>query len=485
MIIIESKCSDLTEVHIMLDFPKLRLKTIPQTALLSAAILSTGCPSNVVSTIQTEKPADGVSYFLPTNNVRIVFTNSTILSEIKAATEVFGVAQKQFKDSETTLASAKKARAAAKPSSTPEEIKVLDEAVEVAKKTLAVATVNLQTAKNKLDETKNKKSQILVEVLPSVADTTQLFVANLDHGSVYHDHLILKTTPDGLLTQVVYEAEDETSDIILNVVKTGIEAAKLYARLQGAPIGPTARGLQCTPSLPPGTEYYWEFTIDPSDPNALANVNRQLSDTPLPYLVDIRRPKNKKFAIPTAPSNIDGIYYRRPVPYTIEIMEGIDEKEDLCKLLNDKKSKKTTEEVVESFLTKNRGKIPTTKSQQVVMAAGGPVSWLSLDARPFVETKITANFNGGLLIDVDENRPSEALGGSQIPLDILTEIGNAVGEVVNNILPVKLKWTNEQTDIVESETKLLKAEQAKIEAQNQLLLDQTNSGAQVPPAVSP
>ena len=256
-----------------------------------------------------------------------------------------------------------------------------------------------------------------------------------------------------------------------NIVKTGIEAAKLYAILHGVPIVPIdkappapapgaaqqPRAKPCTPYRDDTKRYYWEFIFDPSDSDKLAMVNRQLTNVALPFLINIERPRST-FPLPSTSSDEVGIFYRRPLPYTIKIFESKDKKEELCLLLKNKSDVQATKEV-KTFFDSNRSQIPTTKSQQVEMAAGGPVSWLSLDANSFVTSNITATFENGLLLEHTESRPSEVVGASMIPLEIVKETGDAIGSVISNILPIKIEWTNKNAELIAKETELLKAKQ--------------------------
>ena len=78
---------------------------------------STGCASKVVTRVNAEKgvTSDGVSYFLPTNSVRIVFTNTTIASDVKKANAALKKAKKDVKTATGLLATAEKKLAARDP----------------------------------------------------------------------------------------------------------------------------------------------------------------------------------------------------------------------------------------------------------------------------------------------------------------------------------------------------------------------------------
>ena len=84
-------------------------------------------------------------------------------------------------------------------------------------------------------------------------------------------------------------------------------------------------------------------------------------------------------------------------------------------------------------------------------------------------TDVDLTLKDGLLLESVETRPSEALGFSTILLDTVTAVGDAVGEILDNILPIQIKWTNQARDLVAAETELLRAKQANAELQRELL----------------
>ena len=440
-----------------------------------------GCASNVVTSVHpdsdkimnTGPTTDGVSYFLPTNSVRVVFTNVTIASEVKKAKDALKKATKSVKTATKKLADAKK-KLAAGDAKKKQEYAALQKAVTDEKKRLDDAEAQEKTATATVKKAEEKVPQILVEVLPPVADTSQVYVAKLDHEIFYHDTLTLKTSAAGLLTKVIYRAEDETGDVVHDLVEAAIEAAKLYARLEGLPLGPSAKPSDAERAAPKPCQakviegdvpYTWEFTIDPSKPEEIAEVNVQLAEVPLPFLLSIRAP-DKKFTLPK--EDFDGIYYRRPLPYTINIHQDEESKLDLCdKLRAVPKEQKV--DTAREFMDKNLRQIPTTQSKQVVMAAGGPVTPLLLDARSLVVTNIDLTLKDGMLLNSVETRPSEALGFSTILLDVVTTVGDAVGEIMDNIVPVEIKWTQQDTGLVTAETELMRARQENAALQKELL----------------
>lgn len=469
----------------------------------------------------------GISYFLPTNSVRVVFTNETIASEINKATQALKDAEgavSRKKEEVKKLEDAKN-DAAGKP----DELKKIEGDLEKAKSAQKELDAKVAEAKTAVQAASKANPQILVEELPPVPDTRKAYTANLDHGPLSDDTVTLKTSADGLLTSVDYRGDDQTGVVVQNLVKTAIETGKLYARLHGVPIGGKAPAtkkvdkadaemlgakppLPRCPVIPTYTEenvpeasitkprlYYFENTIDPSDRDAVAAANRSLLLAPIPYLIDIRPPRNH--TVTPSPADLGskkaaGLLYRRSVPYDVVIYEDADLKNTLCghvfdgvvddeyaKFAMDREEARPKAEPkpdpeldkIKFFLDLYRNRLQTVRSAQMAMPAGGAVAWLDLSAKPFVETHITAEFAAGQLTSVTTSRPSEAVGFTEIPLNVVTEVGNAVGEVIDNVLPLQLKYTNDQTALLKAQAELLEEQQAY-----QDLLDAIRDGTYVP-----
>lgn len=462
-----------------------------------------GCAGGVGTTQHDGLTTEGVSYFLPRNDVRVVFTNQTIASEVKAATKKVEEAKENKLAATAAVNRAEKALAAVKPDAKPEERKKYEEDLEVSKKLEKEASAKLLGAEKDLAKKNEAKPQILVEVLPPVPDTSQHYITALDHSWFHDDTVTFKTSPEGLLTQVTYKGADRTGDIVQNLVKTGIEAAKLYARLQGVPIPPSDQeanllGAQTRLCTEPERKdakgnpvpYFWEFTIDPTDAQAIAKVNRKLIETPLPFLINIKKPKQDFGSPPKLQGRVPGLIYRRAIPYTVEILEDRIQKEEICRITEGwKNGSPPSPELLGDAQIKNlklaleerEGHIPTSKSQQVLMVTGGPIAFLEFGDSNFVTNDLHATFKQGVLLDSNQVRPSELFGFSMIPLNALRAVGNAVGSVVTNIIPWKIDYTNKSKELIEAETELLKAREANAELQKQVLsqfesVDQTASG---------
>ncbi len=457
---------------------------------VSVAIATTGCATGVVTSLHTEPTSEGVSYYLPRNDVRVVFTNTTIASEIRVATKVLEGAKKEEMAAAEALERAKNALKEADPMK-PEVVKEYQKLVEAAEKTKAAAKNKRLKAVTDLTEKEGTREQILIEVLPPVPDTSQLYVATLEHSIFYDDTVKFKTSSEGLLTQVTYKGADQTGEVIQNLVETGIEAAKLYARLHGLPITTTPESATGEPEFtaadpeeckPKKTddEYYYEFTIDPSNPEAVAKVNRKLiEEASLPFLLNILAPAETS----KVPVKIDkkkgryaGLFYRRAIPYTVEILEDPEQKMEICRIIKSNPSApKVQIKRIQNELEKRAAQIPTSQSKQVLMTAGGPIALLKFDAGPFVTTDLQATFKQGVLLESSETRPSEGVGFTMIPLNALRAVGETVGSIVNNILPIKIDYTNKNRELIEAETELQKAKQANAELQKKVL-DQFESG---------
>jgi len=212
----------------------------------------------------------------------------------------------------------------------------------------------------------------------------------------------------------------------------------------------------------------------------VAGVNRKLLETPLPFLVNIEAPPTPDAEFGALPMlgtrRVPGLLYRRPIPYTVDILEDRRQKEAICRKTKERRppdgpdpDEAEQTRRLQAELVSRKGVIPSTKSQQVLMTAGGPVAMLEFGARPFVTTNLQATFKEGVLIDNSEVRPSEALGFSRIPLNAVRAVGNAVGAVVTQLVQLRIDTTAKSKEVVEAQTELAKAKEANAELQKEIL----------------
>lgn len=462
--------SPLTESTIQPEVAMSRQRIIRSISFLSIVLILAGCTTLVSDSVTTPgwKESKGVSYFLPRQDVQIIFTNQTIPRQVKAAEAGVKAAELALASAEKTLKAAKAALAKVDPKKSKPD-PALVKAANDAESLKTATEAKLAKAKAVLAEATTPKKRVQVEVLPPVADTSKQFVARLSHSWLRDDEVTVKTSASGLLESVTVRSDDRTGDVLENVAKAVIEVAKAYARA-----GMLRESRDRTRAS--GDDYYYEFVVDPSNDEAIANINLViLSLRDLPYLVRVRSNPANGAADCRDCGSFSGIAYRRPVPYTIDIIASQTQRSAIHTALIGVAAADQPRTLI-AEMKRLEHQFATIQSRQVELASGGPIAALPLPAGAFVETKYSATFSAGTLTEAKQERPSEAFGASESILNIATAVGEAVTSIITEILPLKIQYTKDQTELVNAESEFLTAldEKTKLE---KALSEQTTSVA--------
>jgi len=208
-----------------------------------------------------------------------------------------------------------------------------------------------------------------------------------------------------------------------------------------------------------------EYIFDPSDLAQVLRVNGELCKVGSRFLIAIEMPANHD-GIQTNPESAfhcgsfrcsedhaHGIFYRRPIPYTIALRERQDEFGQRIARFPDP----FCEDYRKELDAKQRSVSSVKKSSQVLLPNMGPVATLSLETGFFVKTKYDVEFEDGMLTKLEVNRPSEVHAAVQIPL-----------QIVRDIIAVPTDLIKLRLDYSTAETNLLNQQKSQLEAQEQL-----------------
>lgn len=425
---------------------------------------------------------DGVTYYLPMKFLKVVVTRKDV------PTDVIKVTRQAAEDAKAEVANLKTKGKVAKEAAdaanaalkvvSPEGRKAAEEKSALLNADYAVLTsliVNAENKAKKAEEAANSaasqpgairfEDDIAVTELPSVPDTSRMFVARLNHWVTHEDKLTIKTTKTGLLDTVTGEGRDKTPQILEDTGKTVISAFKAAAGLP-TPTNTLRESMEAY-SLEKSdqwrgimgrknkqimddkwlcsqlsnitvTKFSHEFTFDPSDADSIEEVNKRLCQLATAYRIVIKQvpapsSKDPKASLPnngtiTADTEdlTDGLVYRSPVPYTVDLTKVIDEQ------------------------------IFPIKSSQVMLPNKGPISVISMETGAFIATNYDISFEDGLLTRLDTKRPSEVHSIVQVPLNILREII----ALPTDLIQLKLDYSSKDTSLLESQKKNVEAQEA-------------------------
>jgi len=218
-----------------------------------------------------------------------------------------------------------------------------------------------------------------------VPDAAQSYVLRYKNNVMFDENVQVKLTKKGLLDLVKIESEDKTVEIVKKLIEIAKNIRSIAQSGQAATI--------------------YQASFDPLNPPELWQINQQLKKVRGgPYSVSIiEHPESAKgsmaaqpYVSPTEDDRIYGIAYRPVLAYGLTLSQ-----------------KAIPQEV-----------------QTVLLPQGAEVVYLPVHRHAFIKKVNTMDFDEGILVEATFNKPSEALGFVEIPLEITKAIAALPGEVV-------------------------------------------------------
>lgn len=449
---------------------------------LSIALLA-GCTTSGVATRsstdsfgQAESSLLGVSYYLPMRYAKVTFTR--VKADDKAD-QAFADATTKLKAAEATLTGAKAATAAQaslleamkrdgiKDTDAPyiaalaelvklrqvEVAAAKDEAAAKAKATQAeVAALQLADSKAMCGWV----DSVQVQLLEFVPDTSARYLLQPTSSAFRSDTFKMATTTSGLLQTTNIEQKDETASVLINLARSitawsspsALANQAFFERLD-SPIKNLAVGSSRCEQLT------WEprkleFVIDPINEAEWANVSRQISDAALvrgrqgrpdePFSYTLSIPSRPREVAPAGQSlatrhSGDGVFYRRERPLVVNIA------------------------------LKGRDDTPQSIGNVMLLVPNGaPADAIGMDATAFVTNRSNLGFSNGMLVSVDNTRPSPAAAIASVPW----QISEATLRQISDLLTLRVEITQKEKSVATEERALLEQMKAIIEAQEAL-----------------
>lgn len=407
-----------------------------------------GCASRIISKACTAGEActsPGVSYSLPKRMAKLVVDRARIdpekaRSAVTAASAAVDAAKKTSDEAQATAARKKAiADAAEEPARTPALLAAAQAAAEakVAKEDLSAAQAKLAAAQETLrlaQEGADFVDKIEISLLPMMGDPDRTFVADLDHQPNVDDDVTITTSEDGLLQSSDAIYTDRTGDIMVELAKTAAGIAKLVAGIPAPAVKTFGVTRKKDKEAPKGKPFRYEAVFDPSDACQQTTLTTELGVFTAgigDYEIEITPLGTATKKLEAADSH-DGLVYRRPIPYLIEISTTAGGQARASQIA-----------VIAS--------VPNRGTEVVVPVEG----------HAFTKATHGVSFKDGMLIKRKVEAPSEALGVAQIPPRILKEIAS----LPTDLIQLKIDTTGKQTELLQAQKLQLDALKALIDAQ--------------------
>ena len=454
------------------------------------------------SATSTSQAPEGFSYYLPKRFARVVFERFEVekeadkklkekTAELKKATDLLTEAKQQAADAKTLrdklmgvpvppqaelnkaiagLAAAEIAQAAA------------ERAVTSATEAVTKAQSALEAAKlgEKLCGFADRFS---ISLLPPVADPNRRYIVESLHTWMRTDELSFKTTKSGLLNNVTSKVSDQTGEILVNLA-SGRAAVRSVAGAPAVPgvqrVAPQVADQAPHPCLDPKTRaprvipLKVEEVLDPTDAAALDHFARHVTakaqvpaiagPVPLPALFEDTYELttkslfvgNKPTLIGTRGDTAAGLVYRRELPVLTNVFSYAASAPVAStppappSLRCDKTPRPLDCALMGAWMLE----VPNES----------PLEVLPAKASLFVESRMKFEFDNGMLLSHDSNRPSEIGRVAALPV----EYAMSILEIPAKIIQLKVDLRSKQSALTSGDTELINAEVARIKAQIEL-----------------
>jgi hypothetical protein len=424
------------------------------TAALCGSILAgtlgiTGCKTLVSTGIEAETqiPAAGVAYCLPTGRVEIEVVKNAAGLEAQAAAVS---AQKAAASAKASADSAKQAKAATqgrspeKSANTPVQAQasVLPAIPERKNPPRSSQTAPaIPEAAGPITATPSRPPKVSTswsykiryKATRYVPDPHHRFVVSHRPNLFSNDEIRVVVGKDSLLDLVEVTSEDKSVEVVKKLVEIGKNMARIAAQAGGARSTPEEVVL-------------FKASFDPTSDIEVKRINqalRQVEGGPYEVSLTDRSPPGSKQANSTyqpgstVGRNFQGVAFRPALAYGLSL---------------------SRQGIVQEVAT-------------VLLPNEAELLHMPVNRSAFVKKVQKLDFNEGMLIEAVLKKPSEALGAVEIPLEISRAILALPGEIVaDNVAALKRDQSQGtlQRNALEEEVKDRQAELRLLEAEKAL-----------------
>ena len=280
------------------------------------------------------------------------------------------------------------------------------------------AVVNV-TIERKLVESNNTLVDTLIVSEPEfLPDPKHAYHLNYNPSIFSDDAVVVEANAKGLLTAVNSETEDKSGVFVSKLFELATEASKAFV----------PRGLSPSVNKP----FKLVTKIDPTDTNDLNRIQAMLDSKNAGLNFTMARSGFEKGSAlaPDDPGSCQSsICFRPALPYRLSLEQ------------------------------QNGGAI----IGEVVVLVPNEARLLGIDLNRanFVKNHTKLEFANGMLTKFDINKPSEALGFIQIPIDI----AKAIVSIPSAMLQFKTTSAQEKTGEIDAQVSLLESQKQLIDAQ--------------------
>lgn len=247
------------------------------------------------------------------------------------------------------------------------------------------------------------------------------FAINIRHNIFYNDKIKITTTSNNLLDKISTTVRDETPAIFEKI----------------------ATGIQNIAQISSSNDFKIVWHLDPTDKNDVYKLHKAVEEIPqadYDFRVINLAPQARAVVDVDPADCYKAICFRPVLPYALELHEKVG-----------------THRIV---------------SRQIVSVPNeSMIGLLKFKRAPFVEKKFDADFDNGILVDLDLENPSEVLEFTGIPISI----AKIIVAIPSAIFNFQIKQVRNDTAHLKAQTDNLNQQRQLISAQQQLLEQQSKA----------
>lgn len=425
------------------------MKSTMVAAAMACVLLSACQGASIRSTPDGRE--DGVAYYLPMRLLKLHYTRTEPVTDARkrlaraqaafdAAKEALAKAKQASEDAEALRAAGAGDHAASQRLA--EEAAYQKALLALATRTHEAATTELASATAALVAEQAAQAragdcklveQVVVTPTALLPDTSQRFVAQVQHSPWRRDQVKLETTRQGLLTSSSATLSDETSAILLALFRSRAATSGSGHKLLWESTLPGGE-LACRPES-------IEMTLPPDD---LAPFNEAIAAAGSRLVVSWREPN-------LGVGRVSGVSRCVPRPHAQRETAGdcgLLYRRELTHLLELREMPAGNEFGLAGGAGSDARLVTTVP---VALPNFSPIERINFNATTFATNTSKLAFDNGLLTSADTDQPSEMLGVARLPVDIVS----GVLESVTGLVQLRINLGQQDVDRADQERALV------------------------------
>lgn len=286
----------------------------------------------------------------------------------------------------------------------------------------------------KISVARNEHDVLAVDVLDVVyePDPAHQYYLTYDHSLFSTDTVSIQTTDTGLLEKISAQSKDQRGEVVKKLVELATETGKAFIGARGK-------------TTDPYPTFSYETFFDPTLKEDRDRLIADLGEYGVEILELDATPLGSALSRGAAKDCNRGACFRLAIPYAFVI------------------AYRNQPTIAFPDPTPARG------TANILIPNGSPILAVEINRYAFVEAKTEIVFDDGMLTKISLDKPSEAVGFMEIPIDV----AKSIVSIPSALFDFKIKSMNDdqrlntaQMNLIESQMRLLEKQQDLLDAKD-------------------